>query len=119
TVSDGLLTTTNTLIISVLPPLGPTISPCPLPDLLVFEDFSPLQVAFIVNQGTSTNITFTGTSSNTGLVSSITFGGSGSNRTAQINLVPDASGTATISITASDPVGSSTCRFALSVIAVD
>jgi subtilisin-like proprotein convertase family protein len=116
TVSDGGITTTNTFLVNVTAVVGPTISA--IANQTTNED-TALAVPFQVTSATFSNLTVTGSASNTNLVSGVVITGTNGNRTATINLRTNAFGTSTITITATDPSGSATNSFQLTVNSVD
>jgi subtilisin-like proprotein convertase family protein len=120
TVSDGLLTVTNTIVITVIPPRFPIISP--IADQTGVEDV-PTVVPFTIGNTTSTNLIVVGTANNPDLVASVAISGTGFTRAAVIVTVPNANsdlfGTATITLVATDEYGSGTNSFKLTVTPVD
>lgn len=114
--SDGVLSTTNSIVISVTGAVGPTISS--INDQLIFED-TPISVAFTVVRSGGTNLTVTASSSNSNVVSNVVVSGTDTNRTVDITVVPNASGSSTITITATDAFGTQSRSFNLVVIPVN
>ena len=115
TVNDGDATVTKTFVLSVLAPLEPKVGD--LPDVTINED-GTLQFAISI-QNASANLTVRASTDNKSLVSSIGLSGFGPNRNAVVNLVPDASGSAIIVVTARDDLGTRTEAFLLTVLPVN
>jgi hypothetical protein len=112
TATDGQLTTTKTILVKITPPIGPTITS--IANQTVNED-TVAHVTFTV-QASSPNVVVTAAASNPALVSAINVnGGAG---TADIVLVPNASGTSEITITATDDFGTAQSKFTLTVLPV-
>ena len=105
TVSDGLLTGTATVTVTVAPINDPpTIDD--IPDQSTQEGTSIGPIGFVVGdiETPAGGLTLLGTSSNTELVpdSNIVFGGSGDNRTVTVTPVAGVTGTVTITVTVDD-----------------
>lgn len=115
TVSDGVNTVTNRFVLNVVAPLEPKVGD--LPDATINED-GTLQFAISITNA-SANLTVRASTDNRSLVSSIALSGSGGSRNAIVNLVPDASGTAMIVVTARDDFGTGTEAFLLTVLPIN
>jgi subtilisin-like proprotein convertase family protein len=115
TAFDGQLSATRTFTVTVDEP--PTLSP--LTNQVTFRNVPSRPINIIVADVDSnvTNVTLTASSSNLGLVdgTGFAFSGTGANRTLTITPRPDATGLATITVTASDGYFSSSASFQLSV----
>lgn len=99
-------------------PDAPTIGA--IADRTALEDSSveiPLSVSDV--DTALSNLVFTATSSNTNLVSGVTFRVENGVAIATVNLRPNASGVAAVSISVSDGAGTATSAFALTVTNVD
>lgn len=113
TVSDGSLTTTNIISVNVGAPYVLTVSS--IADQTMTEN-QTRTVPFTVTGSVSGLITAVGSSDNSALVSAVTIGGSGTNYQATIVLVANQTGTARVTITASDDqLGVGTTTFNLTV----
>ncbi len=118
TVSDGITTASDTFVLTVN-----TISDAPLitglADLTINEDTSTPILSFSITdaESTSSTLTVTGISSNTGLVpsSNITFGGSDSTRFMTITPRANQFGSTIITVNVSDGVTTGTATFVLTV----
>ncbi len=123
TVSDGDLTASDTFDVDVSPLVNtpPTISD--IGDTSTLEDTPTAPIAFTVSDGQTdaSSLQLTLTSDVPSLVSAanVVFGGSGSNRTAVITPATNQFGTATITITVSDGVFSTSDTFVLTVTSVN
>jgi len=119
TVSDGSLTATSKFTVTVNQP--PTIAT--LAAQSVNEDvvIGPLAVKVGDVDTAVASLTLSGKSSNATLVpaANIVFGGSGANRTIKITPAANQSGTATITMTVSDGLQSTSSTFAVTVKAVN
>lgn len=93
----------------------PSVSP--ISDVVVDEDFSPIQVSIELESPNTApeEITISATSDNSSLVESISVEGDSLKRMLTITLVPDANGSATIEITVFDGFSSSRSTFSLIV----
>jgi formylglycine-generating enzyme required for sulfatase activity len=117
TVSDGLSITNDTFILSVNANTAPTISD--IAALEITEGSDTGDLAFTVDdaQTAAGSLSVSGSSSNTTLVpnANIVFSGSGANRAVTVTPASGQSGTATITVTVSDGLLSSSDTFELSV----
>ncbi len=113
TASDGTLTSTNTIRITV-GAVSCNLDLTSIADQTVKQNASP-QVPFTILNPTTTNLTATGSADNSALVSKVDIGGTGVDRTANIALVPTASGTSLITITVSDGFCTNSTLFQLTV----
>ena len=99
----------------------PTISD--IPDQITDEDTPTGDIPFTVGDAetTASDLTVTGSSSNTTLVpnGNISFGGSGANRTVKATPAANRSGTATITVSVSDGLATTSDTFVLTVNPVD
>lgn len=112
-VSDGTLSTTNIISVTVGEPYVLTVSS--VADQTMTEN-QTRTVPFTVTGSVSGAITVVGSSDNSALVSAINVGGSGSNFVATVVLVPNQIGSAKITLTASDDqLGVGTSTFNLTV----
>src|SRR5207253_2958157 len=117
-VSDGALTASDTLLLTVnAVNTAPTISD--ILDQTINEDSATTALGFTVGDGQTAagSLTVSGSSSNPTLVpnSNIVFGGSGSNRTVTVTPAANQSGTATITVTVSDGSFTANDTFVLTV----
>jgi subtilisin-like proprotein convertase family protein len=118
TVSDGLLTTSDTFILTVNPVNdAPTISN--IADQSTSPGIAAGPISFTINdlETAPGSLTVSGTSSNTGLVpnGNIVFGGSGANRTVTVTPAAGQTGSATITVTVSDAALTTSDTFVLAV----
>lgn len=121
-VSDGLLTSTDTFVLTVndvVSNTAPTISS--FIDRTINQGGNTGAITFTVGDGQTAagSLSVVGSSSNTALVPSgnIVFGGSGANRTVTVTPVANQSGAATVTVSVSDGALSATRSFTLSVTA--
>jgi hypothetical protein len=112
TASDGSTTTTNSFVVTVTAPAGPSISDIPSQTI---DENTSLTVSFTITNSPSTNVVVTASATNPNLVSKITLSGSGTERQALITLVPNRFGFSEIDITVTDDLGSATAAFGLTV----
>jgi hypothetical protein len=122
TVSDGTASASDTFVLTVNSVNDlPTISD--ISDQTTDEDTATGAIAFTVGdvETPATDLTVTGSSSNTALVpdANIVFGESGANRTVTLMPAANQSGTATITVTVSDGTDSASDTFVLTVSAVN
>jgi hypothetical protein len=122
TVSDGLLTASDTFVLTVTPVNdAPTISN--IADLTVNEDTATAPIAFTVGdvETAAASLTVTASSSNPTLVpnANIALGGSGANRTVTVTPAANQSGAATITVTVSDGSLTASDTFVLTVTPVN
>jgi len=122
TVSDGSLTASTTFVLTVTGVQGaPAISA--MANQTTNEDTStPAQPFTIGDVDTAaSNLTVSGSSSNTTLVpnANVAFGGSGANRTVRVTPSANQSGDATMTVTVSDGSHTATTAFGLTVTAVN
>ncbi|MFO1502083.1 MAG: tandem-95 repeat protein [Verrucomicrobiota bacterium] len=98
---------------------APVISAIPNQDIA--EDSSTAAIPFTITGFTTRAPAVTGSSDNTKLVanSGIVIGGSGGSRTVTVTPLSDQSGSATITITVTDPAGTDTETFVVTVRAVN
>lgn len=122
-VSDGSLTATNASFVVTKPaPINnaPTISGPGNQPTSEDTNLAGLAVTIGDAETPAASLVLTASSSNPALVASLPLGGSGTARTLGINLVANASGTATISLVVTDAGGlSATNQFILTVSAVN
>jgi subtilisin-like proprotein convertase family protein len=91
----------------------------PIADVSTPEDVSPTVRINVSDAETPlAQLTITGQAANTNLVSGISIANNGTTVQATINLVPNASGTSPITISANDGTNTTTSTFTLTVIAV-
>jgi len=115
TVTDGSGVAVSTFALTVTPVEDlPTLAS--IANLSVGEDL-PVSVPLVVSDPDSpaTALTYAGSTSNTGLVSAITFDTSGASPVANIALVPNATGTANVTISVGDGLGTVSETFVLTV----
>jgi subtilisin-like proprotein convertase family protein len=112
TASDGTITTTNSFVVTVTAPAGPSISEIPSQTI---DENTSLTVSFTITNSPSTNVSVTASFTNPNLVSKITLSGSGTERQALITLLPNRFGFSEIDITVTDDLGSATAAFGLTV----
>ena len=124
TVSDGAATAQTSFTVVVTPVNDPpTVSN--ITDRSIAEDGNTGAVAFTITDPDDSAWTVTGSSSNQALVpdANVVIGGSGANRTVTATPLANANstlnGTATITVTASDPSSSGSDTFVLTVTAVN
>jgi len=120
TVSDGALTTSDTFVLTVAAVNdAPTISN--IADQTINQNGNTGALAFTIGdiETAATSLTVTTASSNTTLVPSanIVLGGSGANRTVTVTPAVNQSGSATITVTASDGTLTASDTFVLKAIA--
>jgi hypothetical protein len=117
TASDGQTTTTNTISVEVGPPEtpnGPTLGP-------IASQVTPVNTPVLISLTVSdpdtaiSNLVFTSSASNSNLVSGVTFANDGSNVVATVNVVNNATGVSTVTLTASDGSHSDSESFQLTV----
>lgn len=118
TVSDGTLTTTNTTTITVGAAYLLTVSD--IADVVMSANQTRVVNFTVTGPGGAAPVSpvITGTAAGTNLVSRITTAGSGTNFTATIFLIPNRSGTDSITITAADNFGTGSTTFGLTVLEV-
>jgi N-acetylneuraminic acid mutarotase len=123
TVSDWVLTTSDTFALTVTPTsnTAPTISD--VTNRETAEDTGTGAIAFTVgdSQTAAGSLLVTGASSNLTLVpvGNLVFGGSGAARTVTVTPAPNQAGTATITLTVSDGALTASDTFLLTVSAVN
>ena len=118
TVSDGLLTASDTFLLTVTavndPPTLTNIA-----DRTIDEDTNTGAIAFTIGdvETAAGSLTVGATSSNTALVpnTNIVLGGSGSARTVAVTPLPNQNGQATITVTVSDGTATTNSAFLLTV----
>jgi len=118
-VSDGVLTTSTTFLLTVTPlNLPPTVTTPASRTVESATSTGPIPFTIGDTQTEVSRLVVTGSSSNTALVpnSAIVFGGSGANRTITLTPSASATGTALISLTVFDGALSTTTSFTLTVI---
>ncbi len=118
TVSDGVLTASDTFIVTVTPVNAPpTVSN--ILDRSIFKNTSTGAIGFTVGdvETAAASLTLTGASSNPTLVpnGSIVFGGSGAARTVTVTPAANQTGTATITVSVNDGTVSTSDTFVLTV----
>ena len=109
--------TTNQFPLTVA--LPPIIAAIPAQSITNTSSGATLNVKFTVDTGVTgaTNLIVTASADNTNLVKTATVSGNGTNFTAALSLAPSLSGSANITVTATDEFGSGTNQFALTVTA--
>jgi hypothetical protein len=114
-VSDGVSNVSQSFNVTVTPPTPPTLgtitsqtTPENTPDRIALNVTSPVTPL--------TNLTFSGSSTNTNLVTGVTFSFNGTSEIATINPVIGAAGTATVTISVSDPFSTNSQSFTLQVV---
>jgi hypothetical protein len=123
TVSDGSLSASDSFVLTVSPPsnTAPTISD--IANQTIAEDATTGALGFTVSDAESaaSSLTVTGSSSNPTLVpnANLVFGGSGALRNLTVTPAPNQSGTATLTVTVSDGLLTSSDSFVLTVTAVN
>jgi len=116
--SDGTVSATNTIEITVTPGLAPVVSI--VPALSTPENRTilvPFTLAYVPTNFTASNIS--GFALNSNLVPSVGISGAGSNYTATITPAPYMSGTTVITIAAQDQFGTGTSNTTLTVTFVE
>jgi hypothetical protein len=119
TVSDGITTSDDTFVLTVVPPpnTSPTISD--VTNQIISMNSSTSVLAFTIGDAETAagSLVMSGSSSNTTLVpnANIVFGGSGANRTVIVTPATGQAGSATITLTVSDPFASTSDTFVLTV----
>ena len=118
TANGGVDVALQTITVVVTPVNDvPTITD--IADLAINQDLATSALAFTIDdvETAAAGLTVSGSSSNTALVpnANIVFGGSGANRTVTVTPAAHQYGVATISVTVSDGVASSTDTFVLTV----
>ncbi len=108
-VSDGVTNVSQTFAISVTAPTPPVIGPISSQTSTLN---TPLNVTLpVISPVTAiSNLTFTGSSSNAALIKSISFSFNGSNEVATITPQTNAQGSATVTVTATDPFSQSSSQ---------
>lgn len=115
--SDGQLSTTNSILITVIAPRTPVIAP--IPDQTMLED-TQLPVGVTITGTTTTDLqSVTASWGDTNVLQTVQILGSGLSRVALITPQPDAFGTSTVTIVATDIYASVTNMFMVTVIAVN
>jgi len=114
-VTDTFTTSSQSFALLVLP-TPPSLAPITSPVNAIVG--SPVNVTLNVSSPDTalSQLTFAGSSTNTTLVSGVSFSTSGTNVTATVNLVPNATGVATVQIEVSDGYSTSAQSFALNVV---
>jgi formylglycine-generating enzyme required for sulfatase activity len=117
TVSDGLLSASDTFVLTVNANSAPTISDIEVQTITEGNNTGALAFTVGDAQTVAGSLTVSGSSSNTTLVpnSNIVFGGSGANRTVTVTPASGQSGTATITVTVSDGLLSASDTFLITV----
>jgi hypothetical protein len=117
TVSDGLLSRSDTFILTVIGNTPPAISD--IAARSINQGSSTGALAFTINDAetVASALSLSASSSNAALIpkSNIIFGGRGKNRTVTVIPVSSKTGTAAITVTVSDGLLSSACSFVLTV----
>ena len=117
TVSDGSASTNRSFAITVVPNTPPTISS--IPNQVIAEYSATPPVPFVIGDAETpaTSLVLSKSSSNPTLVpiNNIVFGGSGANRTVTATPANNQFGTATITVTVSDGIVSTSKSFLLTV----
>jgi subtilisin-like proprotein convertase family protein len=100
TASDGSITTTNTILITVVAPLGPTITD--IPDVTLLEN-GTTNIAFEVSvpDVDATNLVVTSSIEGTPIIT-VELSGTGEDRTATITALPNQIGTNLVTLTMTD-----------------
>jgi hypothetical protein len=113
-VSDGYSTNSQSFLLTVNPPTPPTLGP--IANQSTTEN-SAVNVSLNVTSPVTplTNLTFSGSSTNTSLIKSITFALNGSNEVATITPVTNATGVGTVTISVSDKFSTNSQSFTLQV----
>lgn len=122
TASDGINLSSDSFILTVNPINdAPTI--VDIADQITNEDVAAGPISFTVSdiETPASNLTLSGSSSNTALIptGNIIFGGSGANRTVTITPAPDQNGSTTITVTVNDGTTYLTDTFLITVSPVN
>jgi hypothetical protein len=115
TVNDGVVTVTNSILATVVAPIGPKVNAIAAQSA---DEDTAATVAFSVVPTESTNLKLTATAANPSLVAGVVIipkGLSGTEFFANITLVPDAFGISAVTITATDDFGTDSQSFNLTV----
>jgi subtilisin-like proprotein convertase family protein len=113
-VSDGFTTVSNSFTLTVTNTIPPTLAA--IADQTTTANKPVTVVLNVTSPDTAlTNLTFTGSSTNSALVSGVTFAYNGTNEVATINLVSNKVGEATITISVGDGFATDTKTFDLYV----
>ena len=116
TVSDGVLSTTNKISITIGAEYILTISA--VPDQVVDEDTAKT-VPFTVNGSESGNVAVAASAADSNIVASVTTSGQGSAWTAVVTPKKDAIGSTTVTLVATDEFGTGTATFNVTVVAAN
>jgi hypothetical protein len=113
-VSDGVTNVSQAFAVTVTAPTPPTLGP--IASQATTEN-TPVQVSLSVTSPVTpvTNLTFSGSSTNTSLVKSITFSFNGTTEVATITPVTNATGVGTITISVNDLFSTNSQSFSLQV----
>lgn len=115
--TDGSNTATATFALTVQPVADlPRIAE--IGNVTTGEDVG-VTVPFTITNPDSTELNVGATFTNPSLISGVAIGGTGNNRTAQVTLVPNAIGTATVTVTAGNNNGTVSQDFTLTVTNLD
>jgi hypothetical protein len=114
TVSDGVTNVSQTFAVTVTAPTPPTLAAITNQSTL---ENTPVQVVLSVTSPSTSvsNLTFSGSSTNTNLVKSITFSFNGTNEVAVITPVTNATGVANVTISVSDGFSTNSQSFTLAI----
>jgi subtilisin-like proprotein convertase family protein len=116
TVGDGVTNVSQAFTVTVIAPTPPTLGA--IASQFTAEN-TALQVVLNVTSPVTpvTNLTFSGSSTNTSLVKGVTFAFNGTSEVATVTPVTNATGLATVTISVNDPYSTNSQSFALQISA--